>query len=55
MNQSFRILVADDEKIARENLEYVLKKEGYGVSSVSNGSDAITEIQSSDFTLLSRI
>lgn len=52
MNQSFRILVADDEKIARENLEYVLKKEGYGVSSVSNGSDAITEIQSSDFDLV---
>lgn len=52
MNQSFKILVADDEKIARENLEYVLKKEGYGVSSVSNGSDAITEIQSSDFDLV---
>lgn len=31
---TFRILVADDaEKIARDNLEYVLKKEGYEVVS----------------------
>ncbi len=49
---TFRILVADDEKIARDNLEYVLKKEGYEVVSASNGSEAISAIGASDFDLV---
>lgn len=49
---TFRILVADDEKIARDNLEYVLKKEGYEVVNASNGSEAISAIGASDFDLV---
>lgn len=52
MEQTFRILVADDEKIARENLEYVLKKEGYSVEGVHNGTEAIKLINQSDFDLV---
>ena len=40
-----RILVADDERIARENLEHVLRKEGYEVIPVETGLDAIRELE----------
>ena len=36
-----RILVVDDEKIIRESLVFVLKKEGYHVDEVSNGVEAL--------------
>ena len=39
-----RILVVDDEQIARENLEYILKKEGYEVFSVDSGIKALKKI-----------
>ena len=35
------ILVVEDEDIARKNLEYILKKEGYDVVSVNSGAKAI--------------
>lgn len=51
MNGS-RILIADDERIARDNLEHVLRKEGYEVVSVPNGAVAIQELEKSDFDLV---
>lgn len=48
----FRILIADDEPIARENLEHVLRKEGYQTVSVSNGAAAITELEKEEYDLI---
>ena len=39
--QKIHIMVVDDEEIARNNLEYILRKEGYAVSAASNGLEAI--------------
>ncbi len=47
-----RILIADDEMIARENLEYILSKEGYETLSVENGSAAIRELEKQQFDLV---
>ncbi|MGD9503270.1 MAG: sigma-54-dependent transcriptional regulator [Syntrophobacteraceae bacterium] len=47
-----RILVADDERIARDNLEHVLLKEGYEVVSAENGAVAIRELEKDDFDLV---
>lgn len=50
--RSFHILVVDDEEIARTNLEYVLKKEGYHVSTAVNGMDALEKMSSTEFDLI---
>ena len=50
--QSFTVLVVDDEPIARANLEYVLKKEGYEVDTAENGSQAIQKLTSREYDLV---
>ncbi len=50
--RDFHILVVDDEPIARTNLEYVLKKEGYQVSTASNGLEALDMVKRKDFELI---
>lgn len=52
MKKGFRILIADDEKIARDNLEYVLNKEGHEIVIASSGSQALGLISSNDFDLV---
>ena len=47
-----RILIADDERIARENLEYVLRGEGYETVGVHNGLAAIRELEKEEFDLV---
>jgi DNA-binding NtrC family response regulator len=47
-----RILIADDERIARENLEHVLRAEGYETVSVHNGLAAIRELEKEEFDLV---
>ena len=47
-----KILLADDEQIARENLEYILKKEGYETVAVASGARALEEFEKSDFDLV---
>jgi DNA-binding NtrC family response regulator len=47
-----RILIADDEPIARENLQYVLRKDGYETLSVENGAAAIRELETKQFDLV---
>ena len=42
------ILVVDDESIIRENLERILKEEGYAVSSVGTGREALAFLESTD-------
>nr|HID58256.1 sigma-54-dependent Fis family transcriptional regulator [Desulfobacterales bacterium] len=46
------ILVVEDEDIARKNLEYILKKEGYEVISVESGVKALELLESRTFDLV---
>lgn len=48
----FHILVVDDEEIARTNLEYVLRKEGYLVSTAENGQQALDKLKQFDYELI---
>ncbi len=48
----FNILVVDDEEIARTNLEHVLRKEGYQVSTAANGRDALDKLGQKEFELI---
>lgn len=47
-----RILVVDDEAIARDNIAYMLQKSGYEVFTSENGEKAITVIQDRDVDLV---
>ena len=40
-----RILVVDDEPYVIRSLTFVLKKEGYDVSSVTNGEEALAKVR----------
>jgi len=44
-NSDVKILIVDDEHDIVEFLTYNLKKEGYSISSATNGLDAIKEVQ----------
>lgn len=46
------ILVVDDESIARENLAYILRKEGYEVACAENGEAALKVLEVSGFDLV---
>ncbi len=46
------ILVVEDEASLREPLEYLLRREGYDVSGVDNGLDAVTTAQASEPDLI---
>jgi DNA-binding NtrC family response regulator len=47
-----KILIVEDEDMARKNLEHVLQKEGYDVVSVDNGKKGIEQLSSTDFDLV---
>ncbi|MFO7524122.1 MAG: sigma-54 dependent transcriptional regulator [Ignavibacteriaceae bacterium] len=49
---SNRILVVDDEQLIRENLSYILKKEGYDVSEAENGKIAYQMLVDSAFDIV---
>src|ERR1700733_6410534 len=46
------ILVADDEVEIREGLELLLKSEGYAVTTVENGEDALAQVDEQPFDLV---
>lgn len=50
--REFYILVVDDEPIARANLEYVLKKEGYRIETAANGAEALDLVKKHTFDLI---
>jgi ATP-dependent Lon protease len=53
MNKKPRILVVDDEEIARKNLEHILAKEDYIVITASNGVEALERLEESpDFDIV---
>jgi DNA-binding NtrC family response regulator len=47
-----RILVVEDEDIARRNLEHILKKEGYQVIAANSGAKALELLRHQDFDLV---
>jgi two-component system, NtrC family, response regulator HydG len=47
-----KILVVEDEDMARNNLEHILKKEGYDVVAVDNGKKALEHLMSTNFDLV---
>lgn len=51
-NKRPRILVVDDEEIARKNLEHVLRKEDYAVVTAANGVEALERMEKSDFDVI---
>ncbi len=51
MNKS-RILVVDDEAIARENLEHILRKDGYDVATADSGISALKKLSNTEFDLV---
>ncbi|RJR40730.1 MAG: endopeptidase La [Deltaproteobacteria bacterium] len=50
--QSARVLVVDDEEIARTNLEYILRKEGHQVNGAANGAQALDLIKAQEYDLI---
>jgi ATP-dependent Lon protease len=52
MSSQHKILVVDDEKITRRNLEHVFKKDGYHVDTASNGSEALNFLEKSAFDVI---
>jgi ATP-dependent Lon protease len=53
MNRKPRILVVDDEEIARKNLEHILVKEDYVVITAANGAEALEKLeQAADFDIV---
>ncbi len=51
-NQKARLLVVDDEPIAVRNLEKVLVKEGYDVSTASSGQSALRQLHQKSFDVV---
>ncbi len=47
-----RILVVDDEEVARENIQRVILKEGHHVQTASNGVEALEKVKTEEFDLI---
>lgn len=52
MQNSVKILIVDDEKIALKNLEHVMKKEGYDVTGAESGPTALKRLEEQSFDLV---
>jgi ATP-dependent Lon protease len=52
MNRKPHILVVDDEEIARNNLEHILRKEDYLVETAANGIEAIKRLEKATFDVI---
>jgi DNA-binding NtrC family response regulator len=52
MQVTARLLIVDDERIALRNLEHVMKKEGYQVTSTQSGSNALKILEEQQFDVV---
>ena len=50
--EKYKILIVEDERITLRNLEYILKKEGYEVTSTTSGVNALKLLQEEKFDLV---
>ena len=51
-NQTAKILIIDDERIALRNLEHVMKKEGYDVTATQSGPNALKILEGEQFDVV---
>jgi two-component system response regulator PilR (NtrC family) len=47
-----RILVVDDEKIIRDSISFILKKEGYNIEEAANGKEAFDRLSDQSFDVV---
>jgi ATP-dependent Lon protease len=47
-----KVLVVDDEEIARKNLDHILQKEGYIVVMAASGAEALEKMKTSNFDVV---
>jgi DNA-binding NtrC family response regulator len=52
MQNSAKILIVDDEKVALRNLEHVMKKEGYAVVATQSGQNALKILEEQQFDVI---
>jgi len=52
MNRKPAILVVDDEEVARNNLEHILKKEDYSVITAESGTEALEKLETTVFDVV---
>jgi DNA-binding NtrC family response regulator len=52
MESSASLLIIDDERIALRNLEHVMKKEGYDVTSTQSGANALKLLEERQFDVV---
>ena len=52
LSGKYRILVVDDEKMTRKNLEHVLTKEGYEVMTAASGTEALNLLDEGGFDVV---
>ncbi len=52
LSRKYRILVVDDEKMTRKNLEHVFTKDGYLVDTASDGAQALEMIARENFDVI---
>ena len=48
----FKILIAEDDSELRQLFQHVLTKNGYAVTGVSNGKEALSAVEASYFDLI---
>ncbi|MEA2059884.1 MAG: sigma-54 dependent transcriptional regulator [Thermodesulfobacteriota bacterium] len=52
MNQNTKIMIVDDEFVVRESLYHWFSREGYDAETASNGEEALTKLEKSNFDVL---
>lgn len=52
MQNTIRILIVDDERVALKNLEHVMKKEGYDVTATESGQNALKLLEDQRFDVV---
>src|SRR4030042_1692856 len=52
MNDTIKILIVDDERVALKNLEHVIKNEGYDVVGTESGPNALRLLEEQRFDVV---
>ena len=50
--QGYRILIVEDDPKMRDALQYIMRKEGYGVDAVGEGERALEKLKATDYELI---
>ena len=50
--QGYRILIVEDDPKMRDALQYIMRKEGYGVDAVGEGESALKKLKATDYELI---